>query len=306
MQGKVDVCFAAFGPPEQEHSNTPRLEEGDDVVVTADIRFSRLTADLRREISIACQEHGYNFTPTPVPLAYGIVRENAPESHFDPDAAIAHVLTLSRIVHPSTLGQQFCATLRFGASGSLSQISGHQRYVAYKPPSQRAWLTKTDCEEVAQIYNAYMALPVVLGDAGRLPARLHRALWNLSYAARVEPFHIRWLIMATALEGLIETGGGARQEFIQRVPAIGAEVGVGITRKVADEIYGLRSTVAHRGWIPERTDKELEDAYMPVDRVVAGVIGKAICDPDFRAAFESKESIARRWPVEATTTPEVM
>ena len=55
-------------------------------------------------------------------------------------------------------------------------------------------------------------------------------------AAYQEVAHIRWLIVATALEGIVSAGGRARQEFLQRTVAMGDEVGAAITKGQAVKI----------------------------------------------------------------------
>jgi hypothetical protein len=67
------------------------------------------------------------------------------------------------------------------------------------------------------------------------------------------------------------------------------EVGVSLTKKQATEIYSLRSTVAHRGWFTGKEDEKLDASYIPMDRVVAGVLRRAIFDGPFRATFESPD-----------------
>lgn len=108
------------------------------------------------------------------------------------------------------------------------------------------------------MFSAHEKLPIAERPARRLPRRLHRALWNFSYTVQVPHVHIRWLIVATALEGVIETGGSPTQEFIERVTCISSEVGSPISRADAKEIYRLRSRVAHLGWMPNKTAQELE------------------------------------------------
>jgi hypothetical protein len=306
---RVDVSFALHAPPEtpqqrQLWRTDPPLRDGDEVIIAPGIKMSRLTDELRRQLDLATQERGFNFGAGMRSVTYGIVRDNAPGSSWDEDGTIRRLLGLSRVVHPSTLGDEVAGTLYFDDTGELECIAARAGDGAYGCRSLRPWLTKEDCEELGRLFQAYEALPVVhpITDAEprptrRLPLRLHRALWNLAYAAFVRPAHIRWLIVATALEGVIETGGGARQEFMQRLLAIGPEVGVAVTKKQIDQIYSLRSTVAHRGWFSGKEDAELDASYVPMDRLVAGIVRQAIIDAQFRSAFDSAETIATRWPV---------
>ena len=328
MKGKVDVCFGTHVTTRDQHwedvANAP-MEKGQEVEICDGIRVSWLTDDLREKLGEACQPRGYNIGRGAGPVVtYGLVRENAPAGAWDPDGVLALIVALSRIVHPSAHGFNASGSLHFSSTGELDSVFAVNGDGAFRPPTQRPWLTTSDWEDVGQLYRAYDALPILQlpelpqessepkrpvplekpKSMRRFPLRLHRALWNLAYAAYVEPAHIRWLIVATALEGLIETGVAARQEFIQRILEIAKELGKPITRGEVDAIYSIRSTAAHRGWLSGKTDRELDASYVPMDRIVGGVLRQAISDDRFRMAFESRETIAQRWPV--VLTPEVM
>ncbi len=291
MRGHVDVCFATFQSTSGEHWEThPPFEDGDEVVITPEVRISRLTEDLRSKIDAASQPRHYNIGRGVINLTYGIVRENASSGLWDADHTITRLLALSRIVHPSTLGGDSAGKIRFTDAGEVDAILGVIGLRAYGLAGQRPWLTKQDAEDLAKLFNAHEALPIAEPPARKLPRRLHRALWNFSYAAQVPHFHIRWLIVATALEGVVETDGSPTQEFIERVTAISSEVGAPISRPNVKEIYRLRSRVAHLGWMPNKTAEELEKYYWPLDRVVAGILRRALFDEEFRKTFENKES----------------
>jgi hypothetical protein len=301
---RVDFSFATHARGLDEHWVDPPLARGEEAVIAPGIRAAELPAGLRDKVDKATQERGFHYGAGMRSITYGIMREDAPGSSWDSDGVLSLLLGLSRIVHPSTLGNEVAGTLTFGADGQLQHISGIRGEGAYSCKPLRPWLTKSDFEDLGRIFAAYEVLPVVHPPSKdlpkpsrKLPLRLHRAIWNLDYAAYVQPSHIRWLIIATSLEGIIETGQAARQEFIQRIPAIGAEVGVPITRDEADTIYSLRSTVAHRGWFSGKEDDDLDPSYILMDRFVAGVLRKAIFDDGFRAAFDTKETVTARWPV---------
>jgi hypothetical protein len=314
MSRVVDVCFARFMSIEEPFRDDPHLEEGQDIELAPGLKASCLTEELRERIDKACQPANYNVGDgSGVGLTYGFIREGRTGGHWDADGVLARVLALSRVIHPSQHGADYCASLYFADTGTLECIFGDSSPVAaYNCRASRPWLTPNDLVELGALFRAYESLPIVPEPPPeglkpwqesppsfrRLPRRLHRAMWNFAYAAYVKPSHIRWLVVATAAEGIIETGKQARQEFITRLPAISDEVGAPMTRKQADAIYGLRSSVAHAGWFVGKTDEELDASYMPLDRFVAGVIRKAIYDGEFRAHFEDRDTVTRKWPVE--------
>jgi hypothetical protein len=198
MRGKVDVCFAKHAETREEHWSDPPLDDGEEVAITTSIRISCLTDELRQRIDEASQERGSNVGAAMRSLTYGIVREGAPSGSWDPDNVIARILALSRIVHPSTLGGDVAGSLHFDDAGELQCIFGVSGSVAYGCESLPPWLTRKDCEDLNRIYNAYEALPIVHpasfqepSPTRRFPLRLHRALWNLAYAATIKPSHIR-------------------------------------------------------------------------------------------------------------------
>lgn len=268
-------------------------------------------------IASACLTRGYGVGPSPGDvLTYGFVRDDAPGGTFDADQKLTRLVALSRLIFPSAHGFDNCASVHLDSAGKVSAIFGVNGELAYKAKRHRPLLTPQDMRDLGVLFRIYEGLPVLPEPrpldlpmfaeppptSWKLPRRLHRALWNMSYAARIQPAHLRWLIMATVAEGLVETGKSARQEFITRVPAISDELGVAISRKQADVIYGLRSSVAHSGWLPTgRTDEELDDSLVPLDRFVAAVLRRAIEDEPFRAVFEERERIAARWPVDSAS-----
>jgi hypothetical protein len=305
MEGAVDVCFATHADTWPETWEQEQLAEGDEVQVAPDIRISWLTEELRDHVGLGCQPRDFNVGRGPLVLHEGIVRMNASGGTWDRDNAIRTVLALSRLIHPSAHGTDACASLHFDQPDHLQAAFCMAGSMAYRPPGQRPWLTKEEWQLTGELYAAHQALPIVQGPGRRLPSRLHRALWNLSYSAFVEHMHIRWLIVATALEGVIETGLAARQEFLQRVVPISAECGAPVTKKQADRIYSVRSQVAHRGWLNPGGHDDIDDTYMLLDRALAGILRRALTDAGFRGAFETADLLAARWPV-AISTPEVM
>lgn len=125
MQGRVDVCFAAFQRTRPEHwASHPPMEEGDEVVIAPGIRVSRLTKDLRDKIDAASKPRHFNIGRGVANLTYGIVRENASSGTWDEDGTITTLLALSRIVHPSTLGADAAGKVTFNDDGEVETILG--------------------------------------------------------------------------------------------------------------------------------------------------------------------------------------
>lgn len=317
IHGTIDVCFTKHIGPEdgQSYWPDPELRDGEEIEVAPDVTATRLTHELRKMVSEACQPRGYGLLgPSPGDvLTYGFVRRQPRGGSFDEDEKLTRLVALSRLIHPSAHGFDYCATIHFNPDGTVNAIFGAPGHLAYKTKEDRPWLTPQDIRDLSQLFLAYEALPVLpepppvhlplfaepAPSSRKLPRRLHRALWNMAYASGIQPSHLRWLIISTSAEGLIETGSNGRQEFITRLPAISTELGRPISRKDAEMIYGLRSRVAHTGWLTTtRTDEELDASFVQLDRFVAGVLRRAIEDARFRGAFESRESVAARWPVE--------
>jgi hypothetical protein len=312
----LDVCFARHIGPEdgQAHWADPELADDQEIELALGLRASRLTEDLREKIAAACHEQGYGYrTPPGGPvLSYGLVRDDAPETEWDADGKLRSLVALSRLIHPSTLGLDYCATVSLDKDGTVRHIRGVAGAPAYKLKRHRPWLTPKDLEDLGGLFGAHEALPVqpeprnllvnayALPQGSRkLPVLLHRAMWNTDYAARVQPAHLRWLIVAATAEGLAQTKKDkARRQFVTRIPAISAELGAPIPKSQAERTYDLRCEVAHSGWLqPGRSDDELDDSLEPLQGFVAGVLKRAIMDKAFRDVFETRETIAKRWPI---------
>lgn len=119
-------------------------------------------------------------------------------------------------------------------------------------------------------------------------------------------------LLLTGIEALTNTGRrDVRRQLAQRLPRIADEVGVaGVTTELCNELYDARSQATHGGSIrlfsgrPGETDSvssgppaEAVAKVATLQSLLRAIVRAAIEDPAFAAAFESAETVRRRWPV---------
>jgi hypothetical protein len=223
--------------------------------------MSRKPASLRTITSVAC-----NTTGTSTPLSGE--SPDAETRKYEGLETLHAVLALSRLIRPTSIGDRYCAhVFHYGLPDSsicAIQYRGISPDV-FLSRKQRDWLSVEDAETLRGV------MPW-LSKEKPMHYRVHRAYWYHEYVMRSSVLDIRFPLVATGLEALINTSeknsGG---QFCARVPQLAAVCGVDFPEKEAAKAWKLRSKLAHAEAflfgldtvLPESEHQELYEKWRP-------------------------------------------
>jgi hypothetical protein len=130
-----------------------------------------------------------------------------------------------------------------------------------------------------------------------LPVRVSRAFFYHEYSARTYYGEVRWVLVCTALESLLNTDpyhSGA--QFRGRVPLVASSVHAAMTEDEAAKAWSMRSHLSHGGATGKLASPE-EEIYRKLEIVLRGVLKKSILDNGFASTFADDNRIRAAWPI---------
>lgn len=214
---------------------------------------------------------------------------------WDEDNRLKDCVALSRLIHPTSTGYGYAARVRIDEYGQPSklcraQISEINIDAHVSPSEQRDWLTET---EAVELKNLLAWIRTV-----QLPKRVSNALWYHEFAFRTWFADVRWTLVCTALEALLNTSEYQnKKQFSTRVPSLAGELGLHFEEDDAKTAYAVRSKLAHgEAFLHALPQGELR-IYDQMESVLRGCILRAIQDPSFAQVFTSAATVANRWPI---------
>lgn len=293
-----------------------------------DMTLERLPHEDVELVMNACTQRGhYFFGVRQFGQRYSFVRRvdvdvlEQPRYGWDDGHLIFYATVLSRLVHDNGHSLEYAARIVDHEDGAQQVIPvDAPGFVAtYRVRRGRDWLTEPEANKLRELLAAY--LPVK--DA--LPWKVSHAL-NLSEdAVRMQLFQRALLLIATALEALIQSDPNkVAKQFRERLPQLAQEIGIaGVDEQFARTLYTARSEAAHGAQVsmfhveaqphegaeddvPEHPHGEPEPPEAEVDVAAPLALGqdllraatrKAIHDQAFRRIFESEDTVRAKWPV---------
>jgi hypothetical protein len=229
---------------------------------------------------------------------YAFVRqvpEPASIHDWDIDQKLQTTVALSRLVRPTSISFRHAARLRYSDDGTLK--SAYPAWLtgvdpdSWLAPEQnyRDWLIEPEMEELKALLNA--------SPLSALPVRLSRALWYHEYAARTYYGEIRWVTVCVALESLLHTSRGySTRQFVERLPLLGASLGLPLTTLEAETAYDMRSRLSHGGATGKLSTSE-EQVYLKLEMVLRAALKEAILNSSFAVIFADDNAIRSKWPI---------
>ncbi len=264
-----------------------------------DVRLERLQADLAEQIMDACEPRGHNFEPRrQYGQLYSFVRENPPPeppNKWDSDHRLQECVAMSRLVRPTSIGFEYSATLSYTPAGELASIIpgpvggfGAQSWIV--PTDHGDWLDEEDVAALRELWSQ--------ANLSSLPDRLRRALWYHEYAARTSQVAIRWVLLTTGIEALINTGDDRpSRQFVVRFCALAhCFGGIEVSRSTASLIYGRRSNLAHGEDFTILTEND-RPLYSLLETVLRVTVGASLNDQAVQQLFSSSDEVKRQWPL---------
>lgn len=275
--------------------------------IDGDLWIAQVDHALCERILDACEPAGENFKPVrQFGCSYAFYRSNAPAEdgqlfRFDPDSLLYHCVALSRIVHPTAVGFTSAARILDWPGGNPQIIPASHSTLnpaAFVIAPNENWLIPDDLPELRALLHAL--------HAASLPKRIEAALWHHEAAARNSFIDLRWPLLTTCLEALVRIKderlpsgqfAGSTRVFVDRLAAIGSlDSTLAVPESELREIYAQRSLLAH-GLAYGSLDEASKALYRVQERLVRGIIRKALLDSTFRSIFLSDANIAKHLPL---------
>jgi hypothetical protein len=252
----------------------------------------------------ACQERGLNHDGGKRQFGqlYSFARLRAPEDPlftFDSDQMVETAMQLSRlIVLNSHCTEWAVRVLRnyFPAAEQpqLVRTRCYRRFFAFRViTGERDWLTQQDAKALGRLMRRHAE---VKDD---LPDRVTNGMWMAEWGARIPYFQPALVNVVTCLEALLKTDRPKlKAQFVTRTCALAEELAVdGVTEKAADAVYEARSDTVHGGFV--RIEKDSPEALRLVafQKLLMKALRQAIENEEFRARFETADTVRSLWPV---------
>lgn len=275
--------------------------------IDGDLWIAQIDHAFCERILDACDPAGENFKPfRQFGCSYAFYRINAPAGngqlfHFDPDSALYQCVALSRVVHPTAVGFASAARVLDWPDGARQIIPASHSTLnpwAFVIAPNENWLIPDDLPALRALLNALHAEP--------LPKRIESTLWHHEAAARHSFIDLRWPLLTTCLEALVRIKdeklpsgqfAGSTKVFVDRLLAIGRlDATLAVAEAELRGIYAQRSLLAH-GLAFGSLDDASKALYRVQERLVRGIIRKALLDSTFRNIFVSDANVAGHLPL---------
>jgi hypothetical protein len=224
-----------------------------------------------------------------------IVPEPAEMHRWDTDQRLQTAVALSRLIRPTSISFRNAGRIRYNDDGTVRHampawLRGVDPDSWLPEDSQyRDWLIKEEMVEVKALFQTM--------TTSTLPVRVSRAFFYHEYAARTYYGEVRWVLVCTALESLLNTDpyhSGA--QFRERVPLVASNLKLAFTQDEARKAWSMRSHLSHGGATGKLSPPE-EEVYKKLEVVLRAVLKKAILDNGFASTFADDKLIRAEWPV---------
>lgn len=266
-----------------------------DFWLSSDIWIGKLPYGISSDIVFtACAPSGFNFHPSrQYGSHYALVRRVRPLPcdyyTWDSEEIVDRILSVARLVHPTTMATMYAARLYF-EEGKLDSIvagptQGFSAQVHIPATTKwRNWLCKAEMEDLRVHMQNYI---VDAPDRVRQARRHMTAVFHTYYADQ------RCALLVTSLESLLQVGRERMtRQFISRVQKLAENVGIVITAKEANQIYSERSSFVHGD---QSNYSDLSEAKLELirrfERVLRRALLRASTDKNFSGIFNKNADI---------------
>ena len=304
---KPESCYVvlhmANGPSHAERKAGARVivEEGDTpFCFTNDIWMERFDKELGKKIQTACDPPHYNISDVGYDRhLYAFVKRSSTHetSKFEGMSELHALVALSRLVHPTSTGDRYCARIfRYGDKNSPIEAV---RFFGVSPDvslidGRRDWLSAQDGQTL---------LKLVPWLSEMMHKRVHHAYWNHEAALRSYYLDVKWTFVVSAFEALINTREDyVRMQFRERVKQIANHFCIAISEKELNDAYTLRSELVHsQKFLFELEPILPKSAHVPLYEKLESLLRKTLLtcllDPNFGDHFRDVPPINSQWPV---------
>jgi len=271
-------------------------------VLNDDFWIERLDGELAIHIQEACDPPHYRINNDQTDRHLYAFLRRVPDnegSQYEGMDELHTVVALSRLIHPTSIGDRYCAWI-FHYGSPESAIKAIQ-YRGLSPDvllgkKQRDWLSAVDAECLRQL------MPWV-SRKKLMRERVHRAFWNHEYAMRLFYLDTRWQIVVAGLEALLNVGEqNSGHQFKGRVRQLADEFGIQLSDDEILKAWKLRSKLVHaEGFLHSLgrvlPTNEHSDLYARIEGLLRAAVRRCLVDASFGDCFKSDTAVMARWPI---------
>ena len=300
-RGCYVMLHIGLGPSQlQEMSGSPLIvRDGDRFELSDAIWIERLDEETAKHVQTACEPRHHkidSFGHDRHLYAFVMRVPERQQTRFDGLDVLHAVVSLSRLVHPTSIGDRYCAQIMHYALEDSAVYAIQYRGASpdvLLSSNQRDWLTVEDGETLRKL------IPWSAKDK-LMHTRIHRAFWNHEYAMRSSYLDVRWMFVVAGLEALINIGSGVTIQFKKRVHQLAAHFNIILTIDELDKAYKLRSKLVHAESFLHGLGKilpmsEHNPLYDKLEEVLRQTVREALLDNSFGDFFRDDAAVVARW-----------
>ncbi len=301
-RGCYVILHLGLGPSQlQEKNGSPLIvKEGDRFELSDDIWLEKLDEDTANHVQTACDPPHYRIDGTAHDRHLYAFVKRVPEQQqirYDGLDILHAVISLSRLVHPTSTGDRYCAQImHYGLEDSAIfaiQYRGASPDV-FLDSNQHDWLTVEDGETLRKL--------MPWAETSKLMhTRIHRAYWNHEYAMRSSYLDVRWMFVVAGLEALINVGDQqVSKQFRERVHQLASYFAIPLTIDELKKAYSLRSKLVHaedflHGLGNVLPTNQHTSLYHKLESVLRQTVRHALLDASFGEFFRDDNAVKTRW-----------
>ncbi len=301
-------CYAILhigaGPTQFQEANGLALivKDGGRFPLSDDIWIERLDESLAKKVQKACEPSHYNIgTQEYDRHLYAFVQRVADIEHrpYEGLETLHAVLALSRLIHPTSVGDRYCAKIFHYGLPDSSIYAVQYRGISpdiFLNAKQRDWLSPEDGKTLRRLMRW-------LSTNKPMHHRVHRAYWYHEYVMRSSMLDIRLPLVTTGLEALVNTSEhGSGTQFHVRVAQLAAASGIAFSETEAKKAWKLRSKLAHAEAFLHGLDmvlpaNEHNDVYEKLEAILRSTVLRCLLDESFGDRFRDEHTVDRNWPL---------
>jgi hypothetical protein len=307
--GCYTLLHIETGPSHDEEKGRPPLivtERASRFTLNNDIWIERLDEQLAKNIQKACEPPHYNIHGVEHDRhLYAFVRRfpEIEKSNYEGMAELFGAITLSRLIHPTSIGDRYCAKVfHFGLQDSAIQAIQYRGMSpdVFLGDSRRDWLSLEDGEDLRRL------VPWLSKDKC-MHGRVHRAYWNHEYAMRSYYLDARWILVVSGLEALISTGGkDSSWQFRDRLRQLAAGLKIDLNDDDLKLAYKLRSKLVHAESFLFNLETILPKSehsvlYQKLEALLRMTIRRCLLDEGFGSFFRDDAAVEVHWQLNPKT-----
>jgi hypothetical protein len=306
-EGCYVVLHIGIGPSHIEEKTGPPLAitSNGPFSLNSDIWIERLDERIAKNIQKACEPPHFNVDTEEYDRhLYAFVRRvpAVEKRRYEGLEELFAVIALSRLIHPTSIGYRYCVRVfHFGLKDSAIQAIQYRGISpdVFLGSKHRDWLSVDDAE------NLHKLMPWVSVNKP-MHARIHRAYWNHEYAMRSYYLDMRWTLIVSGLEALINVWKKGKNDnktqFCGRVRLLADEFKVRLSDDELTSAWRLRSKLAHNEGFLYDLDATLpknqhDVVYEKLEDLLRMTLRQCLVDENFGNRFRDDIAVETSWTI---------